>query len=378
MKKRIFFLMTIIALSALCVYGQSGKKFFKAGELFMETFKYEDAIAQFTSAIGIEPSNAAYYFARGKAYDALYKNSEAKTDFEKAIVFSPKNVDAHVRLGAICNRIGQYEEALVVLNHATGMDKRSQSAYPEKVKTLFNLEKYDQALKASDTAIIIKDNPMHYYWRGIIYTKLNNDFSARKEFEKCIAKDKKLIEPRLALADLLLKGGDNQGAMAQCNEILKTDDKNTAAYLLRSRVDTANIDFPNAINDISKNILIEPGNPDFYLIRGQYYQKFNQHPNAINDFTKYISLNPNNPDAYFARAKSYKALLDDESLTKAINDYNKITELSEFNQEARKMLKRAQDELYELNRENVSPEITVVNPTPVNETIEIRGDTNII
>ena len=368
-------MITITALSFMCVYGQNGKKFFKAGSEFMETFKYEDAVTQFTSAIGVEPSNAEYYYKRGEAYEALHRENEAKDDYEKTIVFAPKNVNAHVRLGAVYNRMGRFEEALVVLNHATAIDKRSQTAYPEKVITLFNLEKYDQALKSSDSAIIIKDNPMNYYWRGIIYTRLNNEFSAKKEFEKAIAKDKKLVEPRLALAELLLKAGDSQAAMAQCNEILKTNDRNTAAYLMRSKVYKANIDFPNAINDISKNILIEPGNPDSYLIRGKYYQEFNQHTNAINDFTKYISLNTGNPDAYFARAKSYEEIMNFE---KAMEDYSKITELSEFNQEARKMLKEAQERLYELNRENVVPEIAVISPVPVYETVEIRGNNNVL
>jgi tetratricopeptide (TPR) repeat protein len=368
-------MITIMALSVMCIHGQNGKKFFKAGSEFMETFKYEDAISQFTSAIGAEPSNDAYYYARGEAFEALHKENEAKADYEKTIVFAPKHVDAHVRLGAVHNRMGQFEEALAVLNHATALDKRNQGAYPEKVITLLNLGKYDQALKVSDTAIIIKDNPMNYYWRGLIYNRLNNEFSAKKEFEKAIAKDKKLVEPRLALAELLLKSGDSQAAMAQCNEILKTNDRNTAAYLMRSKVYKANIDFPHAIDDISKNILIEPGNPDSYLIRGKYYQEFNQHTNAINDFTKYISLSAGNPDAYFARAKSFEEIMNFE---KAMEDYSKITELSEFNQEARKMLKEAQDRLYELNREKVAPEIAVISPNPVNETVEIRGDNNLL
>jgi hypothetical protein len=61
-----------------------------------------------------------------------------------------------------------------------------------------------------------------------------------------------------------------------------------------------------------------------------------------------------------------------------MEDYTKITELSEFNQEARKMLKEAQERLYELNRENVAPEIALVNPVPVYETVEIRGDNNLL
>ena len=367
----MFFLMTMMAVISLCVYGQNGKKFFKAGNEFVESLKYEDAVAQFTSAIGAEPSNPDYYYARGRAYESLIKYSEAKADFEKALVFAPKSVDAMMGMGAVCNKMGNFEEALNYLNKASALDKRNGAIYPEKVITLIGLEKYDMALRASDTAVIIKDTPMNYYYRGIIYTKLNNDLFAKKEFEKSILKDKKLPEPRLALAELLLKTNDAKGAMDQCNEILKNDDRNTAGYMMRSKVYMKNLDYPSAINDLSKNILIEPNNPDFYLYRGKAYQEFNQHTNAINDFSKYISINPENPDAYFTRARSYEEIMN---YGKAMEDYTKITVLSEFNMEARKMLKDAQDRLYELNREAVPPEISVVSPAPVNETVEIRGN----
>lgn len=371
MKKRILFLAISMTLLTISTYGQNGRKFYKAGSEFVENLKYGDAIVQFSNAIQAEPSNADYYYVRGKAYEALFKNDEAKADFEKAIVFDPKNVDALISLGAICNRTGDFTRALGFLNRASRIDKRNSAVYSEKVLTLIGLERYDQALRVSDTALIIKDTPMNYYWRGIVYTKLNNDVFARKELDKAISKDKKLVEPRLELAELLLKIDDAQGALDQCNTIIKNDDKNTAAYMMRSKVYKKNLDYPSAINDISKNILIEPNNPDFYLFRGQCYQDFNQHTNAINDFTKYISLNPNNPDAFFARAKSYEDIREFE---KAMDDYKKITVLSEFDPRAHKMLKEAQDRLYELKREQDPPVVTVVNPAPVNDSIELRGD----
>jgi len=371
MNKRMFFLTTMIAVLSVCVYGQNGKKFFKAGNEFVANLKYEDAVTQFTSAIGAEPSNPDYYLARGKANEAINKNNEAKADFDKALVFAPKNVDALIRLGAVCNKTGDFDEALKALNRASALDKRNGAIYPEKVITLIGLQRYDMAIRVSDTAVLIKDTPMNYYYRGVIYTKLNNDVFAKREFEKAISKDKKLPEPRLALAELLLRTNDSQGAMAQCNEILKNDDRNTAAYLMRSRVYMKNLDYPSAINDLSKNILIEPNNPAFYLDRGKAYQEFNQHTNAINDFSKYISLNPDNPDAYFARARSYEEIMN---FGKSMEDYAKITALSEFNQEARKMLKEAQERLYELNRETIPPEITVISPAPASETLEIRGN----
>ncbi len=66
------------------------------------------------------------------------------------------------------------------------------------------------------------------------------------------------------------------------------------------------------------------------------------------------------------------------SYDKAIADYNKITILSEFDMRARKSLKEAQVRLYELNREKDAPDIAVVSPVPVKDTIELRGDKSAI
>ena len=102
MKKRIFFMVIMMALLSIYTFGQNAKKYYKAGTEFVENLKYEDAIVQFTSAIGMEPSNPDYYFARGQTYEKLLKFKEAKADYEKVIVFDPKNIDAIIRLGAVC------------------------------------------------------------------------------------------------------------------------------------------------------------------------------------------------------------------------------------------------------------------------------------
>src|ERR1035437_8906318 len=325
MKKRVLLMATIMTLVSVCAFGQSARKSYKAGLEFVENLKYDDAIVQFTSAIGLEPSNPDYYFARGQAYEKLSKYTEAKADFEKSLVFSPKDVESMISLGAVCNKMGDYEQSLKLLNHASSLDKRNVRVYPEKVITLTNLKRYDQALQVSDTAIIIKDTP--------------------KE------------------------------AMDQCNEVIKNNDRNTAAYLQRSKVYKKNLDYPNAINDISKTILIDPANPMFYFERGKYYQEFNQHINAINDFSKCISLQAaiktEDPSVYYARAKSYEEISDWD---KAKADYNKITVLSKYDQNAREMLEVSQKRLYDLNRETDPPEITFISPVPAKDTMEIKGD----
>ncbi|HQK71773.1 MAG TPA: caspase family protein [Bacteroidales bacterium] len=372
MKRKIVISVMLSLLVITVSFGQSGKKFYKTGNQFMAGMKYDDAIVQFTNAINAEPSNSNYYVARGNAYEMAGKLNEAFADFEKALVFKPKDVKTLISAGRVCNKLGKYDEALNYLNRAKSLDKMNKTLYPEKVVTLLGLELYDQALKASDTALIIKENAQNYYYRGKIYVKLNNSALAEKELKKAIAKDKNYAEPRIELADLYLRNNRQQEALDQINIVLADNPRNANAYIIRSRIYKTNLDYPNAINDISKTILIDPENPNYYFIRGTYYQEFNQHMNAIADFSKYISLKPDDPEAYFARAKSYEGMMNYE---KAIEDYNKITALSEFDVRARKMLKDAQARLYELNRENVPPEINIVSPVITsNNKMEIKGN----
>jgi tetratricopeptide (TPR) repeat protein len=371
MKNRVFLLAVIMIILTLPAFGQKARPFFKAGNEFMDNQKYEDAVVQFTSAIGIEPANSDYYYARAKAYENLDKNVDAIADYAKVVVFKPKEVDAYIGLGRVLNKMKKYKEALVYLNHATTLAWRNSEIYAEKEKTLYYLNKFDQALRVADTLGNIKDGPMNYYYRGLIYEATNNDIQARKELEKALSKDKKLIEPRMELTRLLLRTGNTQEAMNNVNILISMNDRNTEAYLLRSEIYKKSLDYPNAINDVSKVIMIEPTNPDNYLIRGIDYQQFSQHASAISDISKYISLRPDSSDAYFARAKSYEELLNFE---KAMEDYNKITVLSEFDMKARKLLKETTSRLYELNREKNPPEITLNEPVVTNDTIVIRGD----
>ncbi|HLN20383.1 MAG TPA: caspase family protein [Bacteroidales bacterium] len=368
--KKILLLTIISVFVTLNAFSQNGKKYYKAGMEFFEGLKYEDAVAQFTSAIAAEPSNTDYYMVRGKSYEILKKYADAKADFEKILVFESKNSDALIRLGAVANKTGKYDEALSLLNRATSIAKREHELYAEKVKAMIGLGKYDQAIKSSDTAILIKADAFDYYFRGVTYARLKNDVMAKTEFEKSIKKDEELPEPRLAMAELLMKSNPKE-AMAQCNEVLKLNDRNTDAYSLRALIYKSSLDFPNAINDISKNILIDPENPEFYSQRGNLYQEFSQHQNAIADFSKYITMRPDSASAYFKRARSYEEIMNYE---KAMDDYNKITVLSEFDMRARKMLKEAEARLYELNKESNPPEISLVNPVPVKDTMEIKGD----
>jgi hypothetical protein len=161
---------------------------------------------------------------------------------------------------------------------------------------------------------------------------------------------------------VLVRQGDINSALGQCNMVMQQDEKNVDAYLTRAMAFEARLDYPSAINDISTAILLEPANKSHYISRGTYYRKFNQHLAAINDFTKALALDQYQPEVYLLRAHSYEEINDFE---KAGSDYTKVIAMNEANAPEKKMLAEANDRLFAINRETTSPEISIEAPTIV-------------
>jgi tetratricopeptide (TPR) repeat protein len=373
--RRGFAVFLLILLAAgVGVNGQSSRKYIKAGEEFIRNNMFEDAIDQFSRAIEESPASSEGYVKRARVYELTGNYGLAYDDYKRAVNFMPDDTGILYNLGRMCNMIASgekstadekkkyYNEAVSVLQKAIKAEFRNGRLYTEKVVSLIGMEQWDRALATSDTALQMRDDALNYYYQGIIYQRKNDDQTARRQLEKAVTKDKTLSLARLELARVLIRQGDVNSALGQCNMVMQQDGKNVDAYLTRAMAYEARLDYPSAINDISTAILLEPANKSHYISRGTYYQKFNQHLSAVNDFTKALALDQFQPDVYLLRARSYEEINDFE---KAGSDYTKVIAMNEENAPEKKMLAEANDRLFAINRETVSPEISIEAPAIV-------------
>jgi tetratricopeptide (TPR) repeat protein len=356
---------------SFCVYSQNAKKSYKAGEEFYQSGNYKDAIAQFTSAISLNPDYLEAYYKRGLSYEKTREYQKAADDFKRAIVFDQKNEEIYYHLGKVYNELKLYNDALPALNTATTISRRYLSGYQEKVKTLIALEQNYNALKVSDTTLMIEGNALNYYLQGLVTAKLNSAQKAETAFNNAIKRDKKFIEAFIELAKLQVSQNRPDEAMINCNEAIKINPNSQEALIVRSQVYLKKLDYPKAIDDISKALVLSPNDESLFFMRGDYYQQFNQHQNAINDFSKVISINGQNAEAFYKRAKSYEEI---SNLSAAIKDYEALTKISEFDAKAKQLLKQAQDRLFELNRESEKPQIVILDPAPKDKILNIPGN----
>jgi len=384
MQRGFSILALLFIVTCLGVNGQSARKYIKAGEDFIRNGMYEDAIDQFSRAIDEAPASVDGYIRRARAYEMTGSTRLAYDDYKRANNFVSHDAGILYNLGRMCNIMGAarnitpgeskefYTEAVSYLQEAIREEFRNGKLYTEKVVSLMGMELWDQALGACDTALQIRDDAINYYYQGIIYQKINDDNTARRQLERAVTKDKSLAAARLELARVLIRQGDVNSALGQCKMVIQQDEKNVDAYLTRAMAWEARLDYPSAINDLSTAILLEPAEQSHYVDRGLYYQKFNQHLAAVTDFTKALALDQFNTEVYLLRARSYEEMHDFE---KAGADYARVITISEDSAPARKMLSEANDRLFAINRESVSPEISIESPAIVNgQEIEVGFD----
>ena len=126
---------------------------------------------------------------RERALLALSENryEDAIANFDTAIKLSPKNSELYRRRGAAKKEIKQYEDATADFDTAIEMNSDDWMAYYLRGKTKYDLDEYEDAITDFDTAIEIDSQiPLIYYWRGMAKYKLDRYEDAIADFDTAI------------------------------------------------------------------------------------------------------------------------------------------------------------------------------------------------
>ena len=98
------------------------------------------------------------------------------------------------------------------------------------------------------------------------------------------------------------RDGDQNGAMMNISNAIKSNPKFAFAYGARATLFSAKGMLDKAISDMTTAITIEPKNTEFYYKRAEYYSKNQQNQEALNDYKKIIQLTPIDFNAYYEAA----------------------------------------------------------------------------
>jgi tetratricopeptide (TPR) repeat protein len=105
--------------------------------------------------------------------------------------------------GTYFSAIGEKEKAIPFFEKCISLDYTNTLAYREKAICLYDLGQYLEALKILELAVAVQKNYEEaYYWMGRCYEKLNKKSIAIENYQMALALDPTFIEAKDALGKL--------------------------------------------------------------------------------------------------------------------------------------------------------------------------------
>jgi tetratricopeptide (TPR) repeat protein len=158
MIKKIAILFVALLLGTSSLYAAAAQETTNKGVEYVKSGKYDEAIAEFTKDVALDPQDADAYNNRGIAYLARLSSERvgqkdlkkivadfdsANADFNKAIKLKPDFAAAYYNRGL--TNIAQYEKAIVDFSRTIALKPDNARAYYYRAVEYFNIKEYSQS-----------------------------------------------------------------------------------------------------------------------------------------------------------------------------------------------------------------------------------------
>jgi len=283
------------------------------------------AILDYDKAIELDPNYALAYYKRGNTKSDLGDKRGAILDYDKAIELNPNYVAAYSKRGNAKRNLGDKQGGILDYDKAIELDPNFAKAYNNRGNAKSDLGDKRGAILDFDKAIELDPNDAAAYSnRGNAKSDLGDKRGAILDYDKAIELDPNLAAAYMNRGVAKWNFGDKRGAILDYDKAIKLDPNFAAAYGSRGFAKSDLGDKRGAILDYDKAIELDPNDALAYVNRGVAKWGLGDNRGAILDYDKAIELNPNYALAYMNRGAAKSDLGDNRG---AILDYDKAIEL---------------------------------------------------
>jgi tetratricopeptide (TPR) repeat protein/serine/threonine protein kinase len=135
------------------------------GWTYRKLGKFENAVADYGRAIDLMPKDPDHWIRRGAVYcDHLKQYDLAIADLSTATGLDPKNAPAHYKLGRALEARGRLDDAIVAYQKSVQLKDDEDMAQNTLGNALFARERMDEAIAAYQKAIQINNNDASYHF----------------------------------------------------------------------------------------------------------------------------------------------------------------------------------------------------------------------
>jgi tetratricopeptide (TPR) repeat protein len=258
------------------------------------------AIGDLTEVIRADPANAMAFYNRATAYERSGEGDKALDDYRNAARLLPSFAPATAALGRLL-KASDPNAALSELSAAIQLDPKSPALRSRAILYL-SQGHFDQAL-LDFNQVIANDgsDSIAFLDRGVTNDKIGNIDSAISDYSHSIA----LAPSAVAYVD---RGGaysrlrQPEKALADFDAALKIDSNNLDALLGRANADYARKELEASLNDYTRVIGADPKNAVAYFKRGNIHLDSLEFEQACRDYSDSLKLDPDQPVALYNKA----------------------------------------------------------------------------
>jgi tetratricopeptide (TPR) repeat protein len=260
---------------------------------YMASSRFELAIVDLTEVIRAEPANGMAFYNRATAYERTGGRDKALDDYRSAAHLLPSFAPATAALGRLL-KASDPDAALFDLNAAIQLDPKSP-ALRSRATLYLSLGRLHQAL-ADFNQVIANDgsDSIAFLDRGVTNEKIGDIEGAISDYGRSI----ELAPSAIAYVD---RGGayshlqQPEKALADFDAALKIDSNNLAALLGRANANYVRKKLDASLDDYTRVIDADPHSAMAYFKRGNIHLDLKEFGSAFSDYSESLRLDPNQP-----------------------------------------------------------------------------------
>ena len=297
--------------------------------------QYTAAIADFDTAIRLNPDYTDAYMWRGIVKYELEERAAALADFDivtqlkiqirlqnrktkrenlgqdatviadfnTAIRFNPDNASIYMWRGIVRNELGQHVAAIADSDTAIRLNPNFVSAYNCRGNAKTRLGQYNAAIADYDTAIRLAPHfALSYSHRAWIKTELGQYEDAIADCDKAIYLEPDSVPAYYTRGFIKGKLGLYDVALADFDTAIRLAPHFALPYSYRGVAKYMQDQHAIAIVDLDIAVSLDPDSSIVYYNRAWIKTELGQYEDAITDCDAVIRLEPDNADAYSKRA----------------------------------------------------------------------------
>lgn len=225
--------------------------------------RYEQAVADYTEVIALDPNYAEYHFDRAALYRKLGRTDEAMADYHEAIRLSPPFPEAYYNRGDLRAELGDVAGARADFDYTLVLEPDFVDAYVNRAGIRQAEGDVDGAVEDAMAGLARDPENAHLYTvLGQAYAELGKDVEARAAFDRAVAAKPDLTDALAGRASLAYDRGDLESAIADLRRAVELRPDDAALLYNRAFVYRSSGQWERALADLTKAVALSPDDPD--------------------------------------------------------------------------------------------------------------------